>query len=176
MFLLKYRTKDTAGGTSSTSVTNTEEMRDQDTNIDADSTKNQDDKNTKSSSFNSPNEKSRLTDSMAMKTTQKQDKTEDVRFKLDSSKYGHVCGWEIMKITDFWLLAIMFTLGTAVNKLVAVNVGTYLRSFRQEDHLHLIMTTAPWILVVVKIIVGTVSDLYREKIPRIFFRGNVCCN
>ena len=52
---------------------------------------------------------------------------------------------------------------------MVTNLGTYLRSFGQEQHLHIVMATAPWITMVVKVTVGILSDLCRERIPRLAF-------
>ena len=77
--------------------------------------------------------------------------------------------WKMIKMLDFWLFGVTFVLGCSVGTVVSGNIGTYLRSFRQEEQLHKIMTIAPWCYLTVKIIVGFISDLLIDKIPRVWF-------
>ena len=78
-------------------------------------------------------------------------------------------GWKIIKILDFWLFMIAFVIGSALTNLFMSNFGTFLISFNHEKHLNIIMSTGPWMLVAVKILLGFISDLYVHKIPRLTF-------
>ena len=117
------------------------------------------------------NEKTRLTESESKVPSESSGRAtnKETENLPRPASYGEVYGREIMKIPDFWLLMVTFIIGSSLNRLVNNNVGTYLRSFHQESHLHLIMTSAPWTLIITKIIIGTVSDVYRDKIPRLLF-------
>ena len=86
-------------------------------------------------------------------------------------------GWKIIKILDFWLFMIAFVIGSSLTKLFMSNIGTYLRSFKHEKHLNIIMSTGPWMLIVFKLIIGFISDIYVNKIPRLtFFIGVAVVN
>ena len=111
------------------------------------------------------NENSRLTECKKGSTNQ----DEEFNLRKNASLHGHAYGWEIMKIPDFWLLIATFIIGSALTKLFIFNFGTYLRSFKQEQHIHIIISTAPWCSLAVQIFVGFVSDIYVEKIPRLIF-------
>ena len=115
------------------------------------------------------NEKSPLTGNGERSTNENNASQEVLKSVKTDSVYGDVSGWEIMKLLDFWLLLVTFIIGSSTDKSMVTNLGTYLRSFGQEKHLHIVMTTAPWIAMVVKVTVGIASDLCREKIPRLAF-------
>ena len=78
-------------------------------------------------------------------------------------------GWKVIKLLDFWLFMIAFVIGSSLTKLFMSNFGTYLRSFKHEKHLNIIMSTGPWMLIIVKVFVGFISDIYVHKIPRLAF-------
>ena len=59
-----------------------------------------------------------------------------------SSIYGHVYGWEIIRLPDFWLLIVPFVIGCSIDKVILFNTGTYLRSFKAEHHLHTLVAVA----------------------------------
>ena len=90
-------------------------------------------------------------------------------YPREESIYGDVQGWEIMKLPDFWLLLVTFVIGSGTDKSWVTNIGTYLRSFKEEDHLHILMDSAPWISMAAKVSVGITSDLCRESVPRLTF-------
>ena len=111
------------------------------------------------------NENSRLTECKKRSTNQ----DEEFNLRKNASLHGHVYGWEIIKIPDFWLLIATFIIGSALTKLFIFNFGTYLRSFKQEQHLYIIINTAPWCSFVLQIFVGFISDIYEGKLPRLMF-------
>ena len=115
------------------------------------------------------NEKTSLTKNAEKSTNENNAKQEVPKLVKTDSVYGDVYGWEIMKLLDFWLLLVTFIIGCSTDKSMVTNLGTYLRSFGQEQHLHIVMATAPWITMVVKVTVGISSDLCRERIPRLAF-------
>ena len=106
----------------------------------------------------SANENTCLTSSNQTKITEKPDQSKP-----------YIYGWEIIKVLDFWLLMETFVVGCAVAYVVVTNTGTYLRSLGEEQHLNKITTSAPWLYLTTKILVGIISDMYIEKIPRIAF-------
>ena len=106
----------------------------------------------------SANENTCLTSSNQVKITEKTDQSQP-----------HIYGWEIIKVLDFWLLMETFVVGCAVAYVVVTNTGSYLRSLGEEQHLHKITTSAPWLFLTTKIFVGIISDMCIEKIPRIAF-------
>ena len=106
----------------------------------------------------SANENTCLTSSNQAKITEKTDQSQP-----------HIYGWDIIKVLDFWLLMETFVVGCAVAYVVVTNTGTYLRLLGEEQHLYKITTSTPWLFLTTKIIVGIVSDMCIEKIPRIAF-------
>ena len=86
-----------------------------------------------------------------------------------SPQSGSTRGWEILKMPDFSLFIVTFVFGCSVGNAVSGNIATYLRSFRLEEHLHVIMTIAPWFFLLAKVVGGTVSDLLIDKISRIWY-------
>ena len=125
--------------------------------------KNSDNKSTNEEPDTDPaNEKTRLTKAMSKSSSNfpKTQRIEDVH---------SVHGWEIMKMMDFWLFVVTFVFGSAMGNAVSGNIGTYLRSFRLEEHLYIIMTIAPWFYLKTKILGGIISDLLVDKVPRIWF-------
>ena len=111
------------------------------------------------------NEKTHLTRKRLNTTSPNQ--KED--FNPGGETFERIHGWQMIKLVDFWLLMISFIIGTAINRIVASNIGTYLRSFKEEQHLHIITTTNQWGLIAIKIFVGIISDLYAETVPRLTF-------
>ena len=86
-----------------------------------------------------------------------------------SSIYGHVYGWKIVRPPDFWLLIVTFIVGCSIDKVILFNTGTYLGSFKVEHHLHTLVAVASWFLTISKIIVGLMSDLCIDRIPRVVY-------
>ena len=115
------------------------------------------DTNSEHKDMHTANEKTRLTETKSGPTNH------------ERTQVISIYGLEIMKLLDFWLLMISFIIGSSLTKLLISNFGTYLRSFQLEDHLHIIMTSGPWLLLAVKICVGLTSDLLADRVPRIAF-------
>ena len=119
--------------------------------------------------FNTANEKTRLTEDKGNKLKTVEPSVESSSIVNHSSIYGHVYGWEIMRLPDFWLLIVPFVIGCSIDKVILFNTGTYLRSFKSEYHLHTLVAVAAWFLTISKIIVGLMSDLCIERIPRVMY-------
>ena len=117
--------------------------------------------------FNTANEKTRLTEDKTNKLKSMEPSVKSA--SNNSSSDGHVYGWDIMKLPDFWLLIVPFVIGCSIDKVILFNTGTYLRSFKAEHHLHTLVTVASWFLTISKVIVGLMSDLCIKRIPRVMY-------
>ena len=124
----------------------------------------EDDDSNESKEQITPSENSQLNQSYDKKAT-----TQDESVQNETSIEGNSSRWEITKRLDFWLLMATFIIGGAIYNVFITNTGTYLRSFGKEQHLYLVMTIAPWFYSISTLFVGVLSDIYREKIPRIVF-------
>ena len=86
-----------------------------------------------------------------------------------SSYYGDIHGFGMMSVLDFWLLSVSFIISIATDKTFFMNIGTYLRSFGQEQHLTLLTVTGPLAALVTKLVIGPISDACLHKVSRICF-------
>ena len=86
-----------------------------------------------------------------------------------ASYYGDKQGFSIMNVVDFWLLSFSFIVSIAIDKTFFMNIGTYLRSFNQEQYLTLLSVTGPLVALATKIIFGPISDACVHMISRIWF-------
>ena len=119
--------------------------------------------------FETANERTPINDPGTKQSTGATNRNGEFISREVDSYYGDVTGWEALKLLDFWLLMITFFVGSSCDKAFLTNTGMYLRSFRQEHHLHILMTAAPWCYLVTKVSVGIISDYYKKRIPRIVF-------
>ena len=86
-----------------------------------------------------------------------------------SSYYGDIHGFGMMNVLDFWLLSVSFIISIATDKTFFMNIGTYLRSFGQEQHLTLLTVTGPLVALVTKLVIGLISDACLHMVSRIWF-------
>ena len=68
-----------------------------------------------------------------------------------------------------WLLILPFVIGCSIDKVILFNTGTYLRSFKAERHLHTLVAVVSRFLAISNVIVGLMSDLCIERIPRVMY-------
>ena len=109
--------------------------------------------------------------------------TKTVTSQAANQSQGHFTGtqdlngWKVIKLLDFWLFMVAFVIGSSLTRVLISNIGTYLRSFKHEQHLNIIMSTGPWMLITTKIFVGFISDICVHKISRLtFFLGTAMVN
>ena len=155
IFVLKR--KDPPDGDGATSVT--QQITDETMETD-DATKDKDEEHFEMRNDEKANEKTHLTQ-MA--------NVDNDMGTFQGDTLNNVYGWTIMKSTDFWLLMGAFIIGGSLSRVNHYNIGTYLRSFREEKHLNIITSVGPWLLITFKLFIGCVSDLYVEKVSRTIF-------
>ena len=110
-----------------------------------------------------------IADSDATKETSEQIALTSNKVNDRSSYYGDVHGFNMMSVLDFWLLSVSFIISIATDKTFFMNIGTYLRSFGQEQHLTLLTVTGPLAALFTKLVIGPISDACLHMVSRIWF-------
>ena len=87
----------------------------------------------------------------------------------DSQEIVDMTGCALLCSTDFHLILWPFLMCTSIQLMFINNIPAYLTSFKHESYNTLLTIMSPVIAVVTKIIVGTLSDLTLDKLPRIFY-------
>ncbi len=78
-------------------------------------------------------------------------------------------GCELMRTSEFWLVAMATIFSMSVDKTFFYNMGTYIRSFQMEDREKLLLIGGPILAITSKLMVGILVHVLQDKTQRMTF-------
>lgn len=104
-----------------------------------------------------------------MEITSQETKNPSHSTKVWNTSVPDLKGWELMKTSEFWLVALVTIFSISVDKTFFYNMGTYIRSFQMEEKEKLLLLGGPILAIIGKVTVGILVHVLQNKTQRMTF-------